>query len=94
MAKKRAAASDPPGASRRLTIWLATHACPRRGCGAAHRVCIEAAERPADDDMFAYRCPRTRVPTGFRFGELKWQTLAVTPPDAIIIRQKRPTPAA
>jgi hypothetical protein len=67
--------------------WDAVITCQSRGCGRQeHRVCVEAAQRPADDEGFTYRCPVTRMPTGFRFGELKWRELTAYPGGSIVIR--------
>ena len=85
MAKKPGAAKRPKPA----TVWVATYLCSSRGCGAQeHTLCIEQAERPADDEMLTYRCPVTRKPTGFRFGDLGWKQVDAVPNSAIVIRPR------
>jgi hypothetical protein len=65
MAKK---ATPAPKSADPVTVWTATRLCRRRGCNREHGICVEAQERPADEDRLAYICPTTRTPTGFRFG--------------------------
>ena len=80
MAKKKAAGK----------FWSTDYVCSSRGCGGqVHTLCVDAAKSPADDDMLTYRCPVTRKPTGFRFGDLDWKQVDAIPDGSIVIRPKR-----
>ena len=72
MAKKRAVEKQPKSGAR-LTVWETIHRCTSRGCNRTeHRICVEAPERPANDDWLTYRCPVTRRPRAL---------VAITRPD-------------
>jgi hypothetical protein len=86
-------AKKPGGAGRAAktpaAVWTSDYLCSSRGCGAqVHTLCVEGAERPADDAMFTYVCPVTRRPTGFRFGDLEWRTAPARPAGSVVARGK------
>ena len=89
MAKKRAAAQEKKPPASPVLRWDAVITCQSRGCGRQeHRVCVEAAQRPADHACLPFRCPVTRMLTAVRFGAAKWREVSECPAGAIVIRPK------